>query len=364
MKLPTASSIERAMNCPASCLLPHVDRLTSYSDDGTWKHRFLHAVRRAGREAALRAVPERLRGACAAIDVTALPMDGEPEITYAWNWHTGKARRLGEALDRNYERATPDEYVGTSDNARVVGNRAIVDDYKSGWKEVPPDSWQMKANALMVARANGCTEAETIIWRIKEDGSVYPTSALWSDFDLDLIADELVGLARRLEAASKPEDLKICEGQHCTYCPATLYCPAKRQAVTALASLAPYESPGLVPVEKLGEAWAQMKTAQAFLERVEIALRDCARATPLPLPDGRVLKEVLKQRDSINPEMVHKTIADLCGADVAAKIVEKKVTKKRITEVLGKDARKVFDALRERGAITVEEDLRVEEAAS
>lgn len=352
------------MNCPASCLLPHVDRMTSYSDDGTWKHRFLHAVRRAGREAALRAVPDRLRGPCAAIDVTALPRDGEPEVTYAWNWCTGKARRLGEALDRNYEKATPDEYVGTDDNVRIVGNRAIVDDYKSGWREVPPDSWQMKANALFVARANDCTEAETVIWRIKEDGSVYPTSALWSDFDLDLIADELVALARRLESATKPDDLRLREGQHCTYCPATLYCPAKRQAVTTMAALAQYESPGLVPVEKLGEAYAQVKSAQAFLDRVEIALRDCARATPLPLPDGRVLKEIVKVRDSINPEAVHKAISELCGADLAAKVVEKKVTKKRISEVLGKDSRRVFDALRERGAITADEELRVEEVAS
>lgn len=360
MRLPTSSKIERAINCPASALLPQVDRSSVYSVDGTAKHHFFHAVRRAGREAALSQLPERLRAECERIDVTALPQTGEQEVTFAWNWKTGKGRKLGTALDRNYEAATEDEFAGTSDNAALVGNRVDVDDFKTGWKDVEADTWQLKANALFAARAYGCNEAKITVYTVR-DGKVWPESVPLSSFDLDMIADELIGLARKLTTAKSPDELKLQEGQHCAYCPATLYCPAKQRAVATVAELAPYEKPGLVPVEEIGKAYAKTKSLQAFLKRVEEACLDMARVTPVPLPDGRVLKEIVKSKDSIDEEACFQVLREIVGEQRAAEAVERKLTKKRINEVFGDEAWKVIKQLKARGAITVEESMRVEE---
>jgi hypothetical protein len=340
-------------------LLPHADRVHGYTDEGSVRHRFLHAVRRAGRDAALNSVPQRYRAMCAAIDVTTLPRWGDPEVALAWNWRKDVGRKLGEALDRDYSAATPDEFVGTPDNLRVVGNRVIVDDYKTGWIVVDPDSWQMKTYALMAARAVGAEEAETVIWTV-HDGAATPASHVWSGFDLDLIADELAALARRVLEASDPDSLRLTEGEHCRYCPAKLWCPAKQAAVRMIAGL---ESPRPVELEELGRAWAQLRSAQDSLKRIKKSILDVARTVPIPLPNGSTLEPVVKRTERIDENRAWTVIADRFGASKADLLVKKKLTKKRVKEVFGSDARRVLDMLRAAGAIDLDEEERVEEVA-
>lgn len=48
MKLPTASSLERAMACPMSVLLPTTDAPNPAADEGTAVHRFLEILTAGG----------------------------------------------------------------------------------------------------------------------------------------------------------------------------------------------------------------------------------------------------------------------------------------------------------------------------
>lgn len=361
MRLPTASELPRVFACHGSAVLPRVQASNIYSDAGTAIHRFLHAARKAGRAVALADMPGEYRARCEAIDIAALPIGGEPEVAYAWDHGTGAGRRLGVSLGRDYARAKPTEYVGTADLISVDGSTVRVWDYKTGFQPVPPDSWQLKFLGLAAARAEGCDAAEVGIIKIGDDGKVYVTTLALSAMDLDVIALELERLAGRVrELAEIPIDrLPLVSGPHCNYCPAFMRCPAKVAMIRAVAANVETVTDDWITPATVGKVYAFVEQAKRALA---VALERCeeiARHTPVPLPDGRVLKLVATSRESFDATVAYGVIANGYGPEIAIAAVEQKATKASIKRALGTRAEAAIDAIREAGGVMVDESEAV-----
>lgn len=362
MRLPSSSELPRVFACLPSALLPRADSSSRYSDRGDVIHAFLHAIRRAGRTVALRDVPEEYRGFCESIDVGALPVGGDPEVAFAWDHVTGKGRRLGEGLNRDYSKALPTEFTGTADLVDVTGKTVKVDDYKSGFRFVPPDSWQMKSLCLYAARAHDCDDAEATIWKIGDDGKPRPYTARFDGFDLDSFADELVRLAKRLAEARDLEN--VTEGDHCRYCPAMLRCPAKTALVRAMPveidAAKSLDADGLT-IERAARSYVLIQRYRQVLDAMEDRIKEMAAQSPIALPNGHTLKEVESSRESIDSTIAYAVITRDFGTEAATKAVEQKATKASIKRALNGGTKKALAAIEAEGGIAVKTTVSVKE---
>jgi len=71
IRLPTASSLDRAMACPASCVLPATDAPSSAADRGTAIHAYLQMLTEVWTpEEALGETPSELHPLCRRIDIS------------------------------------------------------------------------------------------------------------------------------------------------------------------------------------------------------------------------------------------------------------------------------------------------------
>jgi hypothetical protein len=353
MRLPTASELPRVMMCNASAVIPRADFTTKHADRGTAIHAFLHGVRKMGRIKALELVPAEHREFCASIDVTALPIDGEPEVTYAWDYTCDTGRVLGHSLGRDYSKAAPTEFVGTADLVEVAGGIVRVWDYKTGFYSVEPDTWQLRMLGLAAARAHGVDEAEVGIAKVRDDGKVVPVTVRLSAMQLDgdaLALEMLAGKLAKLQGVPAPA-LNVLEGDHCRYCPGKPRCPAKTALIQALPVAVSAKPSAEMTLEQAGKAWDFIQRARKVLDDMEEKIGELAEDQPIPLPDGRVLKVVEKSRESIDATVAWGVIARDYSTDLATKAVEQKATKASIKRALGKDAPAALKAIEREGGI-------------
>lgn len=357
--LPTASRLERAMNCAASCVLPVVERVGGEAQtQGKAVHKFLEDVRNngggeEGRELALASVSDEYLPLCAAIDLAALPVNPEEfaaEVAFAWHWVTDTARELGRGLDRDYAEALDTEFVGTADVVGVLPDAVWVGDFKPRWSpNVTPAArnYQLKFLALAACRAYGRNEAHVELIHVGPDGA-WHDRAKFDAYELDLFAGELRGLAEYVaQARAMPEVATATEGPWCKFCPSFAACPAKRSLALALAQ-APDNVIQLSP-ETAGAAWARLKAARQVLDRVEEVLESYARETPFTTPDGVVVQAGERRMEKIDGNAARPVLERL-----GIKAGEWSVTKQAITKAAGKGkADEVFEALRKAGAVKV-----------
>ncbi len=203
----TGSKIHRVWQCPASAILPQIDR----DDDnhelarerGSAIHAYLERVAQVGDEAALSEIAdEGLRSLLRAIDVSALPTHLATEVAFAWNWRTRTARELGRNLGRGYTLVTmpptEDEIACTLD---LVGEqelqggrrRGYVGDYKSGHSKLPsPErNGQLLLGALCARAIYRLDDCVVELIHIHSDGDHHKVRRIVDEWDLDTFADEL-----------------------------------------------------------------------------------------------------------------------------------------------------------------------------
>lgn len=350
---PSASSLDRAMACPASEALPRVSVDIPAGREGTWKHRVWQHLSK-GIEAALveaGVTPEQRDEALALEGTWVAPSGADHEIALAFDANTGKGRRLQQKHHRDYSDAKPDEWVATVDACYSDGFTACVVDFKSGhaWVAPPADNWQLKLGALAAAASADCSAARVGIvkpgWREPQ----------WADFDaIDLsnFRDELQALGRRLWGARKAVEEgavpKLSIGEWCRFCPARLHCPAQVATVKRLGGepdeWAADMKRQLTP-ETAGLAWARLEMAKKALGEVEGALRMYAKDAPLLLPDGRRLRLQTVTRDELDGAVVFEALSEHWGHDVARAAVELEATKKGLERA----ARRVYEAEKQAG---------------
>jgi hypothetical protein len=356
----TGSGVERAAICLASAVLPRTETRSDDANRGHVIHAYLQAVNEHGREAALALVPDDMRAACEAIDLSRLPVDPSrfaAEVAFAFDTATGKARELGRGIGRRYE-CSPTEVAGTSDVIALLDDDAVlVDDYKSGWSRRPraSESLQLRFYALAGARAYGRSRAVVRLTRIMEDGEVWVDEAALDAFDLDSFAADLGALASQIEEARKlyAEGVEpdMAEGAHCRWCPAFSRCPAK------CALLAADPACAAITPEGAARAYERIKLHRQALDAAEEILRDYARANPIPLPDGTVYGVRLDSTKRLDGKVAAAALRDLLGpaAEAAIEIDVTQASIKRAIKGTAHTLEEALAAIKARGGLrTVE----------
>lgn len=314
MPNPSGSSAARGDACPGSHAFPRVDETGEPAARGLGIHAFLAraAPSPAERSFALADAPTSVRGTCEGIDLPTLLDDLEQircEVAYAYDVETGKARLVGVNIGRRYGTLGANEVACTLDleaRRRSTG-RWLVRDWKTGQDvgEVE-DNWQIRIQALCERAIRGEAPDGELVY-IGEDGSHRVETYAFDDLDLDDAAERLRDIVRRVHAAearvTAGREPDVSPGEHCKYCPAAIYCPAKRALVrdmrTLLGELPDEEAVGhqvaLLPVERLGEVWLKAKDFAPRLKAIESAIKERAASEPIPLPGGKVLVSETRQ---------------------------------------------------------------------
>lgn len=343
----SASSVPRALSCPASLVLPAHTFAEAATEAGTERHAEMETSIDLGD---LSALPERVQ-----------VMIGEgdevfTEISFAYDIATGLARQLGHGR-ASYRNLAPYEIPGTLD-VLVRGAVTIVID-KKGFLRVGPaeTNTQTMTYALMVARFFGLDEVTVVIFY--ELGGV--DVATVSTLDLDAHAERLKELAVTVARAATNPTAYIATGPHCRWCDAFLSCPKQHETtldvsdgdrVMALERRIPFESD-----DDAARAFDLLSRAKMLTARLSAALAARATERPIPLPDGRMYGPVVKNgNERLDGDVMFSVVRDLHGQGIADAAVERKASKTRLKEALrfagGKVAaleRQVLDEVRKRG---------------
>lgn len=254
LRLPSASSLSRAIRCQASTIIHGVREPSTYAQErGTMIHSFCEVGLTKGREAALAwlesqpTATEDQKELCGKIDLASLPEGVEVEAAFSYDERRHNATRLVMSSHRDY----PDDklYHGTTDLCGMVDDETVyVGDIKSGDHEPAKDSWQLRFAALAAAAWTGAKKARVEMLRLWPSGK-------WGRDAHDLTAEDLRDARNALLALSEhmrtatpltPGSYEI--GPHCKYCPALRVCPAQTAMVRAIEpTLATYASESGLP---------------------------------------------------------------------------------------------------------------------
>ena len=310
----SASANERTISCPAWLSFPHVYRSTKYADRGHDVHGYQRDILAGvAQEIALAKLPEALRETCKRIDWRKLCGDLDEiatEASYALDVRARTARFLGTSLGRDYAGAArrlghplgPWEIPGSLD---ITGRRRsdhlrVVADLKSGFQDVTEA--ESNAQGLFFASVFMLLEGEDHVMirmaKLKPNGDIWNDVATFGSLDVDEYMDQLeagLDLAkvnRRVYLAGHTPD--VYPGDHCQYCPSFDACPAKTAlASSMLSDLTTIRGRvhAMTQVEK-GAAWEKAHDGVAPVLKVVLeALKESARAEPIPLSNGYEVRE-------------------------------------------------------------------------
>ena len=330
----TGSGFERAEKCPPSTFLPHVKSDPSvHAKAGAAVHRYLCLVSEVGAEAALELVDKEFRHICEAIDLSTLPHASPEgwafEVAFAWDPARDTARELYRGSgERDYGNVEEHEVPGTAD---VIGlsdeDTVVVLDLKNGWRRLgaPGESLQLGFYAVAAARTTGATRA-IVGWVRLADGTPKYEWAELDAIDLDAMAERLKAVLQfAAEEKADVTKIELHEGDHCTYCPAFLQCPAKVTLLRELLALP--AQPALIPQEQIGAMLERLWLAREVLERTEKMLEERVRSHPAKLPStGETYALVEQEKEKIDPVVGRTIVSALVGSELAEKCVENEPT--------------------------------------
>lgn len=335
--LPTFSRLDRVLECPASQVLPQVtEDVGAPAHRGHAIHEFRENAKLIGREAALLKVPPEHLPVCEAIDFEKWPADLAPEVAFAINVATGKARELGRNIGREYAKhgATAADICGSVDELGVNDAEVFIGDGKTGrgFVPAPAKNAQLLAGAVAASQVYERDAATLAIARIKEDGRVWWDSARVTDFELTLFMARLRGLPARITAAKakvdagQAPDVKV--GPHCRYCPAKVSCPAfgglMKRMLTGEDFGAAIEK--MLTAKDATAAYALADQLDQALKMIWEAIYGFSVSSPITTPEGKVLTEYEKSERVLDGDVVFGVIEQLHGRELADKAVERHAT--------------------------------------
>lgn len=371
MSRTSGSQLDRVIACAASAALPGAfEEVGWMAERGTLLHRFIHTARRRGRDVALFEATLELRDFCAAIDLDALdefitPM-AHAEPAFVYNGLTGATKFLGCDIDRKYPKMTPGDFPYSSDYVDdSEGESVTVLDIKTGRQPVPHprDNWQFRLGGVGCATWAGVGDTRLVKAHLDENAEWDFKSYDATELDLDAWAEELrlaagrIQAAREAVAAGRQPDVYPAEDA-CRYCHCVAACPDKQGLVrllpTELRTLEQATANNALTLEQLGAAWPVVQKMKALVEHIEAGIKDVARETPLPLPNGKRLVIVPEQREYIVDAVALKVLAEQFGEDAVASAVKQTVSKTSLKTGLGRDdAARAVEAIRAAGGIDV-----------
>jgi hypothetical protein len=338
VKLPTASSLHRALACPASAVLPRAPSTTSEAAErGTAIHDWI-AHELLGRP---KPPPAEYRETCEGINIPAI-LGGRlalwVEASYAYNVRTGQVRYLGSMLGRGYA-LHPDELAGTADMILREGDETprglCVGDIKTGQSVgAAASNPQMHFLALCVSRLHGLSEVPVELIYIAEDGSHRVDRAILDSLDLDSFAAQLreaVTLWRSPEAAQR-----VNPGEHCRYCPCFDSCPAQHQLVRTFARTLDIDSEAIARLspEAAGRVWEELERFEVMAKKLRAGLSERAHRQPLVKSDGTRIAHVEQERRSIDATVAERVLSERYGPEKAREVLETKTSQAAIQRAL------------------------------
>jgi hypothetical protein len=318
----SASAATRTLRCPAWLAFPHVDHESDDAARGHVIHRYGKAVLSGTPiDAALAAVKDpAIRATCQAIDWQRVGGDlrnVQCEVAYVLDVRERTARIVGIDIGRNYEKDGPLGEWDVPGSVDIEGwadpRRLVVDDLKTGFLDVESaaTNGQGLCLASAVSLAHGVSEVEFRISHLKPSGRVWNDAAIHTAMDIDGFLDEYEEAivrsreAKRIYLAGGTPN--VTEGDWCRYCPSADSCPAKTKLVRALLPELEAVDAGIdsLTPERAGQAWVLAHDRAApLLERILDALKDRARRSPIPLGNGKELRESISARESLHAESI------------------------------------------------------------
>lgn len=388
----TGSKLHRVWKCPASAVLPQVERDHSKHEPARARghaiHRFLERVREIGRGAALAEAPADLLPLLEALDLDNLPVGLACEVAFAWNWKAGTARELGRSpnlplrpdggidydvlgVDWSCEIPCTLDVVGVAENLGPGGHggknvRGYVGDYKSGHSKYPaPDLFaQTLLGALCVARLWKCDDVVVELIHIHDAGTHHAVRRTVTDWDLDVFereiarAMEIVGdrqaLLARISCELDPHEVPTpVEGSWCEHCDAYKSCPAKVALVRAIpAELAGFGirpdpesgaltlTAGALTVRNASLAWMALERIEDVIARAKEEICGIGAFEEIPLPDGRVIGRLVTERRSIAGRIGAEVLEQRYGRATRDEFVELSVTMTALRQAAQKHIQK------------------------
>jgi hypothetical protein len=317
LPLGSASSIERMLACPASCVLPQVDSTSDDADAGHAKHAYVNAVLTGTPPAdALAKVPADLSDTCARLDWHALGgdlSDVRSEVAYAIDVKKRTARELGVNIGRAYHLHSlgENEIPGSEDIGGVTfdGVPTTVD-VKSGWGETTrsDENGQLGFFAAAKHLITGSQVVGVRIAKLRDDGSVTPDASVLSAFEIESFLDELEAGAERVHAARRVYlaggQVDVSMGAHCRNCPAMTHCPAHTRMALAMVGDTDALAAQVAYLDEAGatRAWLTYKQVKDKLEMVGDALKARARQRGITTDERHWVVERMTTRTAFDKD--------------------------------------------------------------
>lgn len=328
----SASGTERLIACPASLVLPRVRRQNPYADRGHDIHNFIRAVLTGTpMETALESVDPAHRGTCSRIEWPKLGGDLENircEVAYALDPVNRTARFLGINIGRNYKQfnLTETEIPGSLDieGTERMGEMRVVLDAKSGWAEVtePEENGQGLFFGAVNCLLYGVDRSEFRIAKLAPDGSIRIESTVYDRFEIDSFLDDLedaIAEKRRQHRIYLARGtVSVNEGDWCRYCDAFDHCPAKNRLAQSMLTdvFDLHARVQSMSLEEAGKAWTiAHDRIEPILGTILDALKERARREPIPVSEGKVLREFAWSRSDFCQKTAIALLKQLGASD-------------------------------------------------
>jgi len=331
----TPSSLPRLRQCLGGVCFPSATEQQPSMSRGTVLHAYLEALTNGTPpEKALAVVPPEWRADAEAIDLDALPplTSASAEVALAWDVATDECRVLGVGLTRAQAKAAcrTGEMPMLLDRVGATSSiSGVVVDFKSGAQrdlEPAAEHWQILTYGSAALLAYGWEEVTVATCRVDASPPRWDTVRLdWLGAHAHLAA--VRGLLARAEAARAAYSERgmlppLRLGTWCDWCPASRQCPARVGAALAVLSgeaEAALANRAELTTEAAGALWWRLKNhALPVLERMLVDLETIAKANPLPLPDGMVLREVPESKEYVTASTAKAWLEQHLGAEAAS----------------------------------------------
>jgi hypothetical protein len=332
----TPSAGPRLECCLGSAVLPNVSEEFDSARKGHALHAFLRALGMGvPRAKALEQVPDEFRKKAEEMEVPEDIDKGWPELGMALDVEHEMARAFRADMTREEVRdeRRPDETGMLVDWLAVRGDTVLVRDYKIGWQEdlgSASEHLQLLVYAATALLAFDKEAARGELWHW--DGVRWRVDGVTLDFLGALAVLERVrALLAKMDAAraSYARDgtlPRLAIGKWCAWCPSQRLCPARQSAVLATLGTADAGPLRELTPEEAGATYARLKQVRGDVDRMLADLEALAGQTPLPLPDGTVLRQQEREVTKIDPaaadDWLRKTFGDAtAGAATETRVV-------------------------------------------
>jgi hypothetical protein len=300
MRLPTGSAVERAMACPASCVLLRAGHTGGGATYGAEQHKEIEDG-----DTSRPVVRDVLAGA----------ENVRHEVSYALDVDRRTVREIGVGLGRDYGELADSEIALTIDVECRKDGVMWVGDWKSRSRVSSVGSnWQIRC-AVIAVMARHSVDTVVGFLAYLDDSELEPET--FDAFHVSAWWDELRSMIGRIRRAAslvaEQQTPEVNAGTWCQYCPALPYCPAHtRLALSMLGELEGVDKAiEDLTVDQCGRAWELLKRYDVLAERVKETIRARAKRETVPLSNGRRLALVeCKGRMSLDQKRAKELLAE------------------------------------------------------